>query len=150
MARSDTPTSKLPVESDFVDVRLNKAENAIRALSDQFCSSVQDDFRAIREAIAAAEAKPGDNDSQVALIFATAHNIKGQGATFGFELLTKVAQKLCVVAHKLDHADEAALSVLRHHAKAMEVIIENDIKGMAGNRGKVLLEKLELLTQTSL
>jgi chemotaxis protein histidine kinase CheA len=92
------------------------AEAAIAALAENYIVWVRDDLTTARAAfVKAGETRP-DNSEAVAEIFGVSHNVKGQGSSFGFQLMT--------------------------HLAALEFVIDREIKGDGGEAGQGLLKKL--------
>lgn len=77
-----------------------------------------------------------------------AHDLKGQGATFGFELVSHIAHALCqhLTTRGAETAIDAAARDKRALAlcEALRVILSKDIRGMGGEHGAALLKILAL------
>jgi Hpt domain len=71
-----------------------------------------------------------------------AHDLKGQGATFGYPLVTSVAQSLHRFVSPNDNASEAQMEIIKSHVDAMRVILKDKVKGDGGQVGPVLLTGL--------
>ena len=66
------------------------AEAAVAALADSFLEWITEDIDNAKKALADAQDKPGDNQPLIRAIFEVVHNVKGQGGSFGYDLLTKI------------------------------------------------------------
>jgi hypothetical protein len=73
-----------------------RAEAALAELSGQFSEWMHAECEALDRARHSAR-EAGMAAPQCALLFRAAHDIKGQAATFGFPLVTAVAESLCVL-----------------------------------------------------
>jgi hypothetical protein len=94
-------------------------------------------------------ARTGSEVRAVALrqIFEGAHDIKGQGASFGYPLLSRIGQSLCRVGHGASYESFSAdaLKVVGAHLEAMKIILEKEIRGDGGALGARLADKLEAM-----
>ena len=57
--------------------------------ADDVPDAVRDDEAAVA-ALAQGHDKPGDNQPQIRANFEVVHNVKGQGGSFGYDLLMKI------------------------------------------------------------
>jgi len=73
------------------------------------------------------------------------HEISGQGATLGFDLITDVGASMCRYVQGLHDPGQLNGDVLRAHADAMRAVIKNHVKGDGGSVGAELVESLEKL-----
>lgn len=70
-----------------------------------------------------------------------AHDLKGQGATFDYDLVTRIAQALC--GHLLSEGDmQARDKKALAHCEALRVILDKDIRGPGDEYGARLLQIL--------
>ena len=91
----------------------------------------------------------GFTEETVKAIFRKAHDLKGQAATFGFDLVTAISASLCTLLRKLlDHPDQigarklALATVLSMHIDAIEVCAVQNITGNGGADGAELIQTL--------
>ena len=74
------------------------------------------------------------------------HNLKGQGASFGYPLITSIGQSLLDFLRGLEQADGRAMKVAIAHVHALRTVLEKDIAGTGGSRGESLVKRLRELT----
>jgi hypothetical protein len=74
------------------------------------------------------------------------HNIKGQGASFGYPLVTRIGQSLCRLVAPGRALDEAGLKLAQAHLDALKLVLEKQIAGKGGEVGDKLAARLESLT----
>ena len=79
-------------------------------------------------------------------MYAIAHNLKGMGSSFGFDLMTASGASLCEYLRKLEERNASA-SVVGAHLKAMKVILDKRITGDGGDDGKALVARLNKLAK---
>ena len=82
-------------DDDIASDAIRDAEAAVAALAECFLEWITEDIGRARQALEAAQASPGDNRQQLRDVFEVVHNVKGQGGSFGYDLLTKIGGSLC-------------------------------------------------------
>ena len=95
------------------------------------------------------ELKEGKSDQKALLsaVFHIAHDMKGQGGSFGYELMTAAGDKLCRLTEKLDTPSPRDIEKIRIYVDAMQIIISHKLKGDGGKEGQQLMMGLEVLVQ---
>jgi hypothetical protein len=90
------------------------------------------------------EGAPGEIEAPDAIraVFAVAHNMKGQGASFGYELVTVIAESLCVEMRDRARADLGAAERWGAHLAALRAVLEDRLTGDGGPQGAALLAAL--------
>ncbi len=119
------------------------AEAAIAALSENYLVWVKDDLQAARAALVNARGTLPDNSEAIEELFGVCHNIKGQGGSFGFQMMTDIAESLCDYIRDRAATPEVKLQVIEAHITALELVIEREIKGDGGEAGQGLITKLK-------
>jgi len=75
------------------------------------------------------------------------HNIKGQGSSFGYPLMTEIGGSLHELLRQApDRPTPAAARVIEAHVTCLRRVIDNDIDGEPGPEGRRLVERLRALT----
>jgi len=78
-------------------------------------------------------------------MFEIVHDLRGQGASFGYPLVTRIGSSLCRYVERRDKAAAAEVDVVRAHVDALRAVIGNKLKGDGGEIGKKIAEGLETL-----
>ena len=73
------------------------------------------------------------------------HNVKGQGAAFGYGLMTRVGESLSTLLHATDAADGRTAKLIVAHVATLRTVLDRDITGSGGELGNHLASKLESL-----
>lgn len=88
-----------------------RAEAAIAGLAGRYRESAAADLARLKTAAADLAADPAGRATHLERVFAVAHDMKGQGATFGYSGVTTIGDQLCrfIQTHRetLDDADVA-------------------------------------------
>lgn len=137
-----SPTDK--AESDFNSL-IAKAEAAVEALRDVYREQLIEDVAALNETWSRVEAE-GANDAWLDQIHSIAHNVKGQGGSFGYDLVTEIGASFCDYLRSGKRGAPDELNIINMHIRMLRTVSENNITGDGGETGRRIVEKLRLLT----
>ncbi|MBX3453199.1 Hpt domain-containing protein [Ferrovibrio sp.] len=120
---------------------LAQAQAAVAAMADEYIGWVTADLVRLDEAVAAID--PANPPAGLKAAHGVAHDIKGQGATFGYKLVTDIAAMLC--RYLQHHAETGSYDpeVIEAHVQALKTVVENRVKGDAGALGQEILATLQ-------
>lgn len=121
------------------------AEAAVRAIGARYPERVRADVAAMEKALADARSDAAGGRAHLRRVFEICHNVKGQGASFGYALVTRIGQSLCDFLREGRHATDANLEVVRAHLAALATVADNGIAGGGGDVGRRLVERLEAM-----
>lgn len=128
---------------------LERAEQVIANLTDNYLEWVQEDlakFQAAYDKLAAAA--PEDRAAAADAVFQISHDVKGQGGSFGYDLMTVVGNNLCRFIEKAEgDITDKHIEAIKVHIDTMKLVIAENIKGDGGPAGDKLLTGLELVVQ---
>ena len=121
---------------------LERAEEAIAAMTPQYLDWVKKDLANIEAFYK--ELRSSDNKSKETLnhIFLVAHDMKGQGGTFGFDLITTIGDQLCRIIDKIELIRDEELETIEVHIDAMKLVIKDKMVGDGGTDGAKMLKGL--------
>ena len=122
-----------------------RAEAALAELADEFSEWMDQEcvrLDAARNAIKASGITPGNRD----VLFRTAHDIKGQAATFGFPLVAPVADSLCRLIEHTPDLERLPLPLVDQHVDAIRAITHRNTRGDSNANATKLAEKLRRVT----
>lgn len=123
-----------------------RAERALAAMAESYRESALGDVAALRSAVDAARANP---DAPDALLPArdVAHNIRGQGSSFGYPLVTRIGSSLYrLLQHRLNlpSPDYATLDA---HVAALQATLAARVTGDGDAATQQQAAALEAMTQ---
>ncbi|MBM3597117.1 MAG: hypothetical protein FJX35_02805 [Alphaproteobacteria bacterium] len=75
-------------------------------------------------------------------LYKKAHDIKGQGGTFDFPLVTMIGDSLCNYIESLGEDTNVSTEVVVMHVEAARLILMREVKGMGGQTEQQLLDGL--------
>lgn len=143
-ANSNDPDAEETGEEGRMSATLARAEAAVAHLARDYASWALADVAKARAALTAANDDPAHRDAHVETLFRVGHDLKGQGTSFGFPLVTKIGHSLCILTR--DRALEYQgkhLDLAKSHIDAIDLVLTKNIKGEGGQVGTALVAKLE-------
>ncbi len=143
----DPPTnlvSKVDYTKDGVDLSaLEEAENLVEGMRDDYIAWAQEDLKRLRQAYQKAEDEPDNLSENFEQIFEIAHDMKGQGGTFNFHLVTEICDNLCRLIEKCDPPRSHHLHLVKLHVDAITLVLGNKMDGDGGEQGKELVAGIQ-------
>ena len=125
------------------DAVLEKAEEELLALSDEYLIHAADDIDTLRQSFAELSNTETDQALYLGEIFGVAHNIKGKGGTFGYDLATNIANQLCRFIEEIpEQPDDFALKIIELYIDTLARVNSDNLIGDGGPVGKDLLNGL--------
>ena len=111
-------------------------------LSAEYVNWTRDTLGQIRSALstAATDSISGDLSME---IYGHAHNLKGMGSSFDYQLMTEIGSRLCLLLKDAEGPKTISTSLLETFMAAMEKVIDNGMTGDGGPDGANLLKKLD-------
>jgi len=125
-----------------MELRVKAAEEAVRQLAEEFVDFAQDDMKVARVNLDRLRASTNLVDEDWQDYFTAIHNIKGLGGSFGYHLISYVAESNCRLLKFLPPTSDKVLRLCEAHLVALEKILERNIKGDGGEAGRKIIEKL--------
>jgi chemotaxis protein histidine kinase CheA len=130
------------IGEDELEKRLAAANQKIANVASGFTDWTIADIATAQEELAKLESGE-TNETSLQTIFRIAHDIKGQGGTFGFNLATQIAGPLCdFIRSATAVPSKDQIAVIKAHLGALEMIIKQNIKGDGDAATQQLVEKL--------
>lgn len=135
-----------------MDRVLARAQAAVAELAKSYSTWAMADLDRCRDLLGEARADAGLCEAKLGELYGIAHNIKGQGTSFGYPLMTQIGQSLCTFtrpAHDRAGRDfgERDLGVVQSHLDAMRLILMKEIRGDGGDTGRKLTQRLEAMVR---
>ncbi len=124
---------------------LERAEAVIADMTDNYVEWAAKDLAKIHQALENLKAEKKDRKDALARIFQLSHDMKGQGGSFGYTLMTIIGGTLCTFVEKLEDAGSAEIEVIQLHINAMDLVIAKQMKDDGGKEGVQLLKGLGLV-----
>lgn len=125
---------------------IERAEKVIVGMADSYIDWAGNDVKKLVAAMDRLKSEPAKRDA-LSVMFETSHDMKGQGGSFGYPLVTSIANELCRLIEKIEdepNADE--IDAIRVYVESLKLIVKEKIKGDGGKQGEAVLMGLRMVT----
>jgi chemotaxis protein histidine kinase CheA len=151
----DTPSNpasdEAEAEGEGMAAMLARAQAAVADLAKDYSGWALADVARARRALANAVADEPGRRGHIEELFRVAHDLKGQGASFGYPLVTRLGDSLCQLTRDRTLEYESRhLDLARSHLDAVQLVLTKEIKGDGGQVGADLVAKLQRLVDEAL
>jgi chemotaxis protein histidine kinase CheA len=130
---------------------IKKADEAIKEhqsrvdytkIAGESASRITAEFRELKD----------DPDSEEVLgrIYELAHNLKGEGASFGYPSVSRVADSICRILEGPKLRRERFIQIVQLEIDSLRAMIRHNVKGPPQGIAQELLDALEFLVETQL
>lgn len=130
-------------DGDDINTVLARAQAAVAALSRDYLVWARADIEAAQRLLAAAQSEPDRRPEHVAGLFNVAHNIKGQGSSFGYPLMTRLGQSLCQLTRAPGSFVDADFALAIAHLDIMEQILQQEARDDGSAALRQEIEQIE-------
>ncbi|SIS86117.1 phosphorelay protein [Insolitispirillum peregrinum] len=142
-----TLKDKVAITNDGVDLdALEQAELLIAGMQGSYLEWVEEDLKKIYALYAQAQQETGSRKPVFKDIFSVAHDVKGQGGSFNYPLMTIIGNLLCRFLERLEAEDtepkDSHMAVVKVHIDAMRLVISQRMEGEGGRAGDNLVRGL--------
>lgn len=124
---------------------IERAERAVKAMEKDYAVWAQDDLAALEAAFARFRARSDDPASNLRTMFRIALDMKGQGASFGYQMITRIADLLAAFLETHGTLGTFDCEVVAAHLAAMRAVFVQDVRGDGGMTGTALVDSLNKL-----
>lgn len=139
--------NKVSFGPDGVDLEaLERAEAVIANLQGNYLEWVQEDLQRLQALYETAIKLPEAERAPVMKqIFGIAHDVKGQGGSFGYGLVTAIGNQLCRFLEGRESFTNPELEAVRLHIDTIRMVIAKRMEGDGGREGESLMRGLQLV-----
>ena len=118
-------------------------------MADSYLDWVEEDLKKISAAYERLAAGGDDREADLKRVFEISHDMKGQGGSFGFELITAVGNNLCRLLERIDDSSSPQVQneAVRIHIDAMKLIISSRMRGDGGEQGTAILSGVQQMVE---
>lgn len=119
-----------------------KAEAALKNLSGNFGQWLNDEITKLEAARQRVRTEGATTETMESL-YLRAHDLKGLGTTYGYQLITRIAASLCRLIDDKDKRDKAPMAMVDAHIDAIKACVRDGIKDDKHPVGGPLVMELE-------
>jgi hypothetical protein len=122
---------------------LERAEQAVAALADSYLEWATKDVGRLQAAAAQARAR-GDG-TPLEELRGIAHEVRGQGGSFGYPLVSRIATSLYRLLRERPALPTGGMDAVDKHIEALRAVVAQRVKGDGGTLGQQLAGELEAM-----
>ena len=137
-----------PLRPSAEDLRaIKKAEAVIANLAGKYLEVVEQDLESLQAATATFKSDAENRTAHLRRIYHIAHEMKGQGGSFGYPLVTTISKQLCRFIEKVEDGEleDADIEVISLHVDALQVVIRDKMTKADSQQAQAMLKGLELV-----
>ena len=144
-ARRATMAQTKPAIPQTAEDLEKMAMEAMADLSEKFPAWASGDVQKMKTFITEANGVFGIKRTQIIRqqLYPKAHDLKGQGTTFGYPLITDIGAHMCRLMTEKTTFSAGDLATLKADILMMETVLWKKLKGDGGKKGAEILEKLK-------
>ncbi len=124
---------------DIDPAALARAEAAVAGLSERYLSWAAADLVRLEDCLAPMLSRPEEWSERLGPLFAIVHDMKGQGATFDYPLVSELGRRLCRLLESSPDPTAKDRERVAGLAAAMGRVIRERLAGDGGEEGRRLL-----------
>jgi chemotaxis protein histidine kinase CheA len=124
------------------------AEKIVRDMASQYVDKLGEDIRLMKDLAAAYRRDPSSDNLDK--LFRLIHNMRGQGATFGFPLITEIGRNFCRYVREKPAGKAVMPELVDQHLKALQVVHDQSIKGGGDDVSREVVKALGALVEREL
>ena len=122
---------------------LQAAEAEFQKMSEDYPDWVQGLIEELMENYRRCIDTPELRHEKMAVVHDIAHDMKGQGGTFGYPLITEFGDSLYQCTHKSENCSDNLVELIKAHIDGMKAVISGRISGDGGETGQELMASLK-------
>lgn len=145
LLKAKTGTGKVKPDQQAIQ----RGEAAIKKIGENFPEWARSDLDEMEKALAAARENPDRQEDYIMQIFRRSMELKGQGGSFGYDLISQIGDSLKKFTESRNEANPRDVEIIAAHVAAMRVVMVQDIKGDGGKVGQAIVDGLYKLTAGS-
>ncbi len=109
------------------EIAFQQADDAMRELSTEYFDKLGSDIKYLEGLIV--DFKKDHDMKHLDQVYNIVHNMRGQGATFNFPLVSDIGKSFCRYASARKSKDTFSFELVVQHFEALRVVYRDEIKG---------------------
>ncbi len=120
--------AKAPRSKKDLGEMLIEADQGLAEMSKDYIDYAREDAKRLGAACDKLESSGGAKEA-IETAYWIAHQMKGQGGTFGYPLITAVGASLCNILDGRESLDAVQIEAVRLHIEAMLLVVSRPLRG---------------------
>lgn len=144
MASHNTLKNKVRITGSDDDIDMDaiaRAEKALETLSVEFDGWLAEEVNRLlvaRDTIRSG----GASDEQYGELYRAAHDLKGEGDTFGYPLVTELCSSMCKLIDAAEDKSIIPVTLIDNHVDAIHIVMRDKIKDSSDDTTRAVIERL--------
>lgn len=126
---------------------LKNADDEIKEVGSKYAEWTIQDIEKLFALLQQAMENPADRSKQITEIFGISHDMRGQGTSFNYPLMTRICDSLCRFTEDLKLLDQKAMDLVRTHIEAMRAVIAHKVTGEDNELAQQIASGLEIASE---
>lgn len=126
---------------------IERAEAVIADLADSYLDWVEEDLVRLQKSYDDLKGDRENSKERMEKIFFIAHDMKGQGGSFHYDLITTLGNDLCRFIEPKEDATDKDVEVIGLYVDTMKVVIAKRMEGDGGAAGAEILNGLAAVVE---
>jgi hypothetical protein len=135
------------IQGKISDDAVAKAERAVERVGQRYQVQARSDLVEMKATFSKLAADRQHPEQYLSRLSAMGREMKGQAGTFGYDLLTRFGDSLYELTRNMRQLTDRHVELIRVHLDAIEVVIDQDIRGTGGAIGEELSNSLRQAIQ---
>ena len=131
--------AKVGGELEYDQVLVDKAEAALAELSEEYTAWLEGDIAELTRLLEKMTSDPAVARPHLEAMARLVHEIRGQAGTFGYPLVTTLADSLFNLLDGVDEPGTQQFELIVTHVEAIKVVRRENIRGDGGTLGRELV-----------
>ena len=119
-----------------------KADKIITDMGVLYGEEARKDLARLQAAVDALDAHRDPGGDRLKAVMRVALDLKGQGASFGYHLITAVGAELCRFIDRIGALGDREMEGIRLHLDTLKLVLAKDLRGDGGEAGRELVDGL--------
>ncbi len=127
---------------------IERAQAAIGSLASKYIEIADEDLANLTASANNMKSDPANRSKHLQRVYLLSHDMKGQGGSFGYPMITMVSNQLCRFIEKIGtEAGDVETEVVLLYVNALNVVVRGRIKDADNKQAQSLLSGLDLVSQ---
>ena len=144
------PANRLHIKARISDLSVSQmmanAHRVMALIAQNYSQWLCADLGGLSRSFENLSAEPGNGDHRNDL-FRISHDIRGQAASFDYDLASDIATSLCGFLERHEKIEEVQLKVVEAHISAIRAYLRQSLKGDGRSVGQELMAEISGLIQ---
>lgn len=137
--KSNAPGGMTPEEA------IRKGEHTVKQMKFEYERWLHDDLKIMDNLLAELNTKPENKIEIYKNIKEKIHDIRGQGSTFGYALVSSVSHSLCRLIVETKPGNIPPYELMFLHVNSLHLVVDKNIEGLDSDGAKTLLKSLDAM-----